>query len=455
MGEMVAFGKYRVVEKRPAQGSWIVYDVVEVAHDRKAQLRVYSNRIAEGSEREKSFLDTINRIAEIDHPHVVNVWDFGTALEKGFYTVPPRDAVPLHETIAEGGLTLLDEVELLEAATKLCSGLQALHDAGLTHGAISKETVYWDRRRCFPFLGWLPVISGTPEELRLTLSEVPKSYQGKSEDIFRLAEILHEMLMGATSAPLDQANEGSLARDQGGAIDGVFPVLHKALALDAEETYESVASLSKALEKVLSKQRVRAELEKSVSSMVIPQEILEAALKKKKEQKRRKQQEAGAPPTSKEQAEDFMEAIRANPLPVGGGVAAFLCVFLFFVMGDSSPAPQTPRRRPSKSRPALKRPPKTTTSSGVAPVPKPRSAKPKTGAEAVLALKNAKPTEANTFMERWKVLKSWVLSLPPRKRRNLFKYGKLLRLRSELKKDEYGACRKLDELIQQAVSSVD
>ena len=455
MGEMVAFGKYRVVEKRRARGSWIVYDVVDVEHDRKAELRVYTNRLVEGSDSAQDYLKTLNRIAELDHPNLPTIWDLGVVMEKGYYTVPPRDSVPLAEALAERELAFMDEVELMEAASQLCAAVQTLHDAGLFHGALSTESVYWDRRRTFPYISWIPILSPSPDELRLKLPEIPAGYVGKSDDLYRLAGIMHHVLTG--TSPLGDADEigSSAAVNVPGGIDGVYEVMERALSQDPSANFESVAELTQALEKALSKQRVRAELEKSVSSMVIPEAVLQRALEKKKEQKRRRRQEDGV---SAAEA-PYVSPIEGTQGKMAAAIGAMVLMGLAYpLLGPSTTTVSRPRKTSSRpaNRPPLKRPgikkPSTTTK----PAPgKKDDDKDKKKDSGVTALRGAAPTSANDFMGRWSTLKGWILSLPPAKRRNLFTYGKLVRLRAEFKKDEYGACRKLDGLIKQAVSEAD
>jgi hypothetical protein len=455
MGEMVAFGKYRIVEKRRVRGSWIVYDVVEVEHDRKAELRVYSNRLAEGSDAAKEFVKTLNRIAELDHPNLPTIWDLGVVMEKGYYTMPPRDSVPLAEALAERELSFMDEVELLEAATQLGAAVQNLHDAGLWHGALSTETVYWDRRRSFPYISWIPILSPSPDEFRMKFPDIPPTYVGKGDDLYRVARIMHHILTG--TSPLEEADDigPSAAVNVPGGIDGVHEVMQRALSQDPGENFESVGELTQALDKALSKQRVRAELEKSVSSMVIPEDVLQRALEKKKEQKRRRRQETGV--TAAEAP--YVSPLEGMQGKVAAGVGALVLMMLMYpLLGPSTTTASRPRpkstsgaKRPPIKRPGLKKP-KTTTKK--VPGKKDEKKNGKKGA-GVTALKDASPTNANDFMSRWSTLKGWILSLPPAKRRNLFTYGKLVRLRAEFKKDEYGACRKLDGLIKQAVSEAD
>lgn len=449
---MVAFGKFRVLEKLGARGSWILYDVLEVAQDRKVELRVYSNRLSEGSEKETAFLDTLKALAAIDHSHVLGIWDLGVVMEKGYYTVPPRDAISLREALIERDLDILDEVERLEAAVQLCRALQSIHDAGFTHGAISSESVYWDRRRGFAYISWIPILERNNSEFRFDLGPVPKGYEGKSEDIYRLASILHHILLGTQPLVGDDVTGASAAVNVPGGIEGAFEVLEQGLRQDPTQNFPEIADLAKQLDRTLSKQRVRAELEKSVSSMVIPQEVLEAALKKKKEQKKRRQAQDGISP-AEAVYESPLASLNLSQNPLVGLAAVLILVMglgsLFLGSGGTSEVQvaSAPTKRPPPKRPA----PKSSTPKPKIELPKKKSQK----KEDIHSLKGASATSGQDFLDRWGILKTWILSLPPSKRRQLFTYGTLVRLRAKFKKDEYQACRKLDDLIRQAVSEVE
>lgn len=451
---MVAFGKYRVEAKRGAQGSWIVYDVVEVAQERKAELRVYSNRLPEGSEREKLFLDTLMAIAEVDHPHVINILDLGVAMEKGYYTCPPRQAISLTEAFAERELDILDPSQSLEAAIQLCEGVEALHEKGLVHGALCADTVAWDTRRMFPFLSWIPILDRSPDELRIQAPPLPPGYEGKTADLYGLAGLVHHLLIGTGPLTGSEIESHTAAVNVPGAMEGVYEALEPALAQDPSQGLTSASDLTAAIQKILTKQRVRDELEKSVSSMAIPQEVLEKALQKKKEQKRRKQAKDGISPAEMPYASPF-----AN-LPMGklAGFGALLGLMMLAYplmgpgtgeySGGGGPRKPPPKRPP----PGRNRPPPRATKKPTAEASK----KPeKPGKVSIESLKGASPTSEKDFLGRWKTLKSWVLSLPPARRRNLFTYGKLVRLRGKFKRDAFEACKELDTLIQQAVAELD
>lgn len=449
LAENLAFGKFRILQKRMVRGAWVVYDAVETTLERPAELRAFGPKLPSGSPQEGAFIARLKQLAAVDHANVLPMLDFNIVMELGYYTTSPREALPMSQVFAQRHLDVLDESELLERAMALCKAVEAIHEVGAVHGGITSETVYWDSKRSFPYFAWFP-ITNDPKELGIVLPDVPRGFDARQADVYRVTGIVHQMLTG--TAPLaDPQGQPSAAINVPGAVEGVHEVLVDALLQDPERAPHSTAPLVEGLEKVLAKQKVRAELEKSVSSMVIPQEILEAALQKKKEQKRRRRKEQGVSPAEAPYVNP-LEQLPGGPKTVAGlGLAALLMVGAPFLMTDTSGYSKPPPKAPDRPRPKPKPKPRP---GGGKPKPRPKpSSKPKGG--DVASLKGASSTSADSFLDRWGILKTWILKLPPSKRRNLFTYGKLVQLRSEFKRDESSACRKLDDLIRQAVNELD
>ncbi len=460
MGEMTAFGKFRIVGKLAQRGAWAVFDAVEVALERPVELRVFGEPLTQGSPRQQAFLQRLMRIAAVDHPNVLGILDFNMVMDKGYYTTSPREAVPVSAAFASHEFDLQAEEKKLSVCIELCRGLQAVHDAGLVHGAVGPETVYWDQKRQFAYLAWLPIADVDGREIGHEGAPIPAGRRegeapGRGEDLYRLSALLHQILTG--SAPLGDAPPGSTstAVAAGGAVEGSHDVMVRALEVDRERATRSASEVAAALEKVLAKQKVRSELEKSVSSIVIPQEMLEAALARKKEQRKRRSSGEGPEAPAAGPAE-ILSSIPLSPKALGmivGMIALLVLSPLFGPSGDPGP---TPVRPPATDRPPPSRPPPTGSPSPGTPTATPAGSPAASSAPIapgdISGLKGAGPTDAQSFGPRWDTLKTWILSLPPARRRNLFTYGKLLQVKSGLKQDEAAACRELDQLIQQAVS---
>ncbi len=453
MSEMVAFGKFRIVSKLGTRGAWSVFEAVEVALERPVELRAYGNRLPRDSPHEQAFLQRLMRIAAVDHPTLMAVLDFNIVMEKGYYTTSPRDSITIAEAFALRDLDMLDEAVRLQLAIDLARGLDALHEGGIAHGAIGPDTVLWDRKRHFAYFGWVPIIEPSPREFGAEGPALPPGYHGKAADLFRLAGLVHQMVSGTAPLAEPPAGTATAAVNVPGMIDGAFEVMERALPVDPSQAMARPADLAQGLERVLAKQRVRAELEKSVSSMVIPQEMLEAALARKKEQKRRRVQK-GDVSASELPYLSPLETIPGGARTLGAAALGLVVLIgaVFTSMGGSTgtlPPPTTPAttsRPPPTARPATSTP----ATPGATPS---ATAKPAAGAGGTIgSLKGAPPTDKENFLDRWGTLKTWVLALPPAKRRNLFTYGKLVQLRSEFKRDEAAACRELDDLIKQAVA---
>lgn len=447
---MVAFGKFRVDGKAYGKGHWLVYDAVEIALERPVRLRLYGEALPKKSEREQDFIKRIRDVAALDHPNILSILDFGIVMEKGYYTTAPRESAALQFMFAERQLDVLDEEDRLKAVVDLYRGLQHIHEAGLIHGAIGTDTIFWDRKRAFPYFAWFTILDPAETEFGTPAAKAPSGYEGAQADVFQLGRVAHQIVTGTAPLGIDDAPGETTAVNVPGATEGVFEVLQDILHKDPSRCPASAEDAAQAFDKVLAKQKVRMELEKSVSSFVVPQEMLEAALAKKKEQKRRKRKDEGISPAEMPYA-SLLESIPGGPKVTGiMAVLALMMIVYPFVGaggGGATPAPR-PATRP---KPASLNRPKPATR------PKPptrRVTKKPASAGGIESLKGAAPTDKDTFLPRWSTLKSWILSLPPAKRRNLFTYGTLVQLRSEFKRDERQACQKLDDLIRQAVGEL-
>lgn len=449
MSEMVAFGKFRILAKKFSRGSWTVHEATEVQLDRPVELRTYSNRLPKDSEFEKQFIATLTRIAGFDHPHIGNVLDLGVVMERGYYTTSPRDAVPLAEAFPEKLLDGIPEDQLIQHAVGLVAALETMHSAGFVHGALGPDAIYWDKKRCFPYITWFPIRAKNGDEFRFTLPPVPAGFEGNAADLFRMAGVVHQMLTG--TAPLaDPGAVGTTAAvNVPGGIEGVYEVLSQALAVDPAAAFPDAASMRAALEKTLGKHRVRLELEKSVSSMVIPQEVLEAALAKKREQKKRQRAEQGVTPAEAPYVSPLEGPGGAPALKIAGGLMVVGLLAAPFLWGEAPPPPPPPP--PTTRPPPTLRPVATRPATGSAPATGTTST-PAAPASGLAALKDAGPTGEDNFLDRWNTVKTWILALPPAKRKNPFSYGNLVQLRSEFKRDAIGACQKLDDLIKQGIA---
>jgi serine/threonine-protein kinase len=107
-------------------------------------LRLVDDRLAGQSRAAKGFLHVNQRIAEIDHPHVLRVVDLGRHGGAPFAATAWRDGLTLADLLLEAAP--LDVADVLRLGGQLAEALDTTHDHGIVHGTVGLATV-WIRRR--------------------------------------------------------------------------------------------------------------------------------------------------------------------------------------------------------------------------------------------------------------------------------------------------------------------
>lgn len=107
-------------------------------------LRLVDERLAGQSRAIKGFLHVNQRIAEIDHPHLLRVVDLGRHGGAAFAATAWRDGLTLADLLLEAAP--LDVGDVLRLGGQLAEALDTIHDHGIVHGTVGLATV-WIRRR--------------------------------------------------------------------------------------------------------------------------------------------------------------------------------------------------------------------------------------------------------------------------------------------------------------------
>jgi serine/threonine protein kinase len=107
-------------------------------------LRLVDERLAGQSRAVKGFLHVNQRIAEIDHPHVLRVVDLGRHGGVPYAATAWRDGLRLADLLLEAAP--LDIADVLRLGGQLAEALDTTHDHGIVHGTVGLATV-WIRRR--------------------------------------------------------------------------------------------------------------------------------------------------------------------------------------------------------------------------------------------------------------------------------------------------------------------
>ena len=130
--------RYRIERPVGAGGFATVHLAHDLRHDRKVALKVLRPDLAAtlGADR---FLREVAITAALTHPHIVPVFDSGTAAGHLFYVMPYLEGPSLRQRLEQSGELPVDEaVRLLD---EVADALAHAHAAGIVHRDLKPENV--------------------------------------------------------------------------------------------------------------------------------------------------------------------------------------------------------------------------------------------------------------------------------------------------------------------------
>ena len=201
-------GRYTIERELGEGGMATVYLADDIKHERKVALKVLKPELAAvvGAER---FLAEIKTTANLQHPHILPLFDSGEADTFLFYVMPYVEGDTLKDRLArEGQLPVSDAVAI---AKDIAEALQAAHEQGVIHRDIKPGNVLISRGKpLISDFGIALLAVGASGSNRLTetgLSLGTPYYMspeqatgdqavGASTDTYALGSVLYEMLVG-------------------------------------------------------------------------------------------------------------------------------------------------------------------------------------------------------------------------------------------------------------------
>jgi serine/threonine protein kinase len=199
--------RYRVERELGAGGMATVFLAHDVKHDRKVALKVLKPELAAvlGAER---FVVEIKTTAALQHPHILPLFDSGTADGFLYYVMPFVDGETLRAKLDRE--TQLGVDEAVRITLDVAEALQYAHDKGVIHRDIKPENILLaNGRPMVADFGIALAVSaaaggrmtetglslGTPHYMSPEQATADKDITGRS-DIYSLASVLYEMLTG-------------------------------------------------------------------------------------------------------------------------------------------------------------------------------------------------------------------------------------------------------------------
>ena len=199
--------RYRIERELGQGGMATVWLAQDLKHDRKVALKVLKPELAAvlGADR---FVVEIKTTAALQHPHILPLFDSGTADGFLYYVMPFIDGETLRAKLDRE--TQLGVDEAVKIATDVADALQYAHQHGVIHRDIKPENILLAHGRpMVADFGIALAVSaaaggrmtetglslGTPHYMSPEQATAEKEISGRS-DIYSLASVLYEMLAG-------------------------------------------------------------------------------------------------------------------------------------------------------------------------------------------------------------------------------------------------------------------
>ena len=119
-----------------------VYKVRQKSLGRLVALKIMAPQLAANPSFAQRFSREAQALAELNHPHIVTVHDFGQAGEFYFLLMEYIDGVNLRQAMKAGRLT---PEQALAIVPSICEALQFAHDRGIVHRDIKPENLLLDK----------------------------------------------------------------------------------------------------------------------------------------------------------------------------------------------------------------------------------------------------------------------------------------------------------------------
>ena len=200
-------GRYQIERELGRGGMARVYEAFDVKHQRRVAVKVLRPELAEdlGSER---FLREITIAAQLNHPHILPLFDSGNANGLLYYVMPLVDGESLRARLdREKQLSIDDALELTQ---QIGQALDYAHSMGVIHRDIKPGNILLSGKQAsiadFGVASAVDIAGGkqlTARGVAIGTPEYMSPEQGsgtedldRRTDIYSLGCVVYEMLVG-------------------------------------------------------------------------------------------------------------------------------------------------------------------------------------------------------------------------------------------------------------------
>jgi tRNA A-37 threonylcarbamoyl transferase component Bud32 len=247
----------------------MVYAAHDEVLDRPVAVKVLAEHLSEDDAARQRFQREARAAAALSsHPNVVTVFDVGAHEGRSFIVMELRRGGTIGDVMAKGKVPQLTALQWLRDAA---SALDAAHEAGVTHRDIKPANLLLDEHQRLAVadfgiarLAWEQQVTATGQVLGTAAYLSPEQATGEpataASDRYALAVVAFELLTGRR--PFEAEHFAAQARAHiedppppSGLGPEVDAVLHRGLAKNPDDRWESAAAFVTALEGALAKDK--------------------------------------------------------------------------------------------------------------------------------------------------------------------------------------------------------
>ncbi len=257
------FGDYEILEELGAGGMGKVYRARDLTLDRLVALKTLAHQLSQDTGYVQRFLKEARAAARLNHPNIVQIYDFGCVDSIYYLAMEFVDGHSLGTYLKRGHFSESESIQIIRHA---CRALSVAHADGIVHRDIKPDNLMLTSRGDVKLVD-LGIAKRLDEEASLTQTGQaigtphyisPEQIRGQRDvdsraDIYSLGATLYHLLTGHTpysgsSGPIVMSMHlveplPDPRRFEASLTDGVCRVVRKMMAKNRDERYPDVYAL--------------------------------------------------------------------------------------------------------------------------------------------------------------------------------------------------------------------